>query len=231
MGCGMSMVKYILFLFNLLCAICGVLIIAFGAMMFTDIHSFKDFTTAFSTQGLPVALIVLGSAILIISFFGCCGAIRESSCMSMTYAALLFVLLVVQVALIVFAFISKEDFLTEVGKMVDGAWQNKPNTNAVMDSLQLGYKCCGKSGPTDYGLFNAGILNLPSSCCGATDGDCNISRSYTVGCRTAVVSWWRNNWDLIKYVGIGIAAVEFVGLVFACCLANNVRNYRRRSAY
>lgn len=29
----------------------------------------------------PVALIVLGSIIFIIAFFGCCGAIRESTCM------------------------------------------------------------------------------------------------------------------------------------------------------
>ncbi|XP_055379365.1 23 kDa integral membrane protein-like isoform X2 [Condylostylus longicornis] len=230
MGCGMSMVKYILFLFNLLCAICGILIIAFGAMMFTDVNSIKDLGDAFATQGLPVALIILGSAILIISFFGCCGAIRESSCMSMTYAALLFVLLVCQVALIVFAFLSKTEFINEVAKIVDKAWDERHNTRTLMDSLETSYKCCGKTGYKDY-LLNV-QLQLPKTCCDLNADSCiPLVNAYSVGCRSAVTQWWEKNWDLIKYVGIGIAAVEFIGLVFACCLANNVRNYRRRSAY
>jgi len=232
MGCGMSMVKYILFLFNLLCAICGILIIAFGALMFTGVSSVKDLGDAFATQGLPVSLIVLGSAILIISFFGCCGAIRESSCMTMTYAALLFLLLICQIALIVFAFLSKKDFLDEISKMVDKAWEERRNgpASTVMDTLQSTYKCCGSNGPSDYALILQ--ISLPKSCCDPNADTCIVGiNSYGIGCKSAVSRWWESNWDLIKYVGIGIAAIEFVGLVFACCLANNVRNYRRRSAY
>lgn len=56
----------------------------FGALLFSNIHNIDDFTDALKTQQVPVTMIVLGTIILLISWFGCCGAIRESYCMSMT---------------------------------------------------------------------------------------------------------------------------------------------------
>lgn len=78
------MVKYILFIFNLLCSICGILLIVFGALLFSKVRNMDDFAEALRTQQVPVTMIILGTIILLISWFGCCGAIRESYCMSMT---------------------------------------------------------------------------------------------------------------------------------------------------
>lgn len=56
----------------------------FGALLFSNVYTFDDLADAVKTQQIPVTLVVLGAIILLISFFGCCGAIRESYCMSMT---------------------------------------------------------------------------------------------------------------------------------------------------
>lgn len=64
--------------------ICGILLIVFGALLFSNIHNIDDFAEALRTQQVPITMIVLGTVILLISWFGCCGAIRESYCMSMT---------------------------------------------------------------------------------------------------------------------------------------------------
>jgi len=46
-------------------------------------------------------MIILGTIILLISWFGCCGAIRESYCMSMTVEYLLFLRLLTLTYLVI----------------------------------------------------------------------------------------------------------------------------------
>jgi len=60
------------------------LLIIFGALLFSNVHNMDDFSEAMRTQQVPVTMIVLGTIILLISCFGCCGAIRQSYCMTMT---------------------------------------------------------------------------------------------------------------------------------------------------
>lgn len=107
-------------------------------------------------------------------------------------------------------------------------------------------ECCGRSSYADYsyqGFF-------PPSCCKDTN-NCRSDTVYRRGCKGAFVDFWDRNSDIIKYSGLVIAAIEvrwsstiygkyntdpfvsfqFVGFVFACCLANSIRNYRRRADY
>ncbi|XP_055920657.1 23 kDa integral membrane protein-like [Eupeodes corollae] len=226
MGCGISMVKYILFLFNFLCAICGILMIVAGSMLFSDISTVNELSEAIKVQQIPITLIALGCVITIIAFFGCCGALRESYCMSMTYACFLFVLMVAQLALVVYVWIYKEDYVNNMGQVVDKAWSRRTQKADYMDALQIGFHCCGKNDYRDYtyqGFF-------PTTCCDDKN-NCNSETVYKQGCKMAFRNFWDKNSDMIKYVGLIIAAIEFVGFVFSCCLANSILNYKRRSAY
>jgi len=218
------MVKYILFLFNLLCSICGILLIVFGALLFTNVSD--DFGESIKTQQVPITMIVLGGIILLISFFGCCGAIRESYCMSMTYSVLLFVLMIGQLALVAYMWLQKDKYLQLMGDVVERAWNNRTRKADYMDAIQISMECCGKNSYLDYtfqGYF-------PPSCCKDPNA-CRIETVYRRGCKQAFVEFWDKNSDIIKYAGLVIAAIEFVGFIFACCLANSIRNYRRRAAY
>ncbi|XP_016978736.1 23 kDa integral membrane protein [Drosophila rhopaloa] len=226
MSCGISMVKYILFIFNLLCSICGILLIVFGALLFSKVHNFEDFADALRTQQVPVTMIILGAVILLISWFGCCGAIRESYCMSMTYSILLFVLMIGQLALVIYMWVQKDKFLVHMGDAVEKAWENRTRRSDYMDAIQISMKCCGRLGYTDY----SGQGRFPPSCCKDTNR-CTQETMYKKGCKAAFVEFWDTYSDVIKYAGLVIAGIEFVGFVFACCLANNIRNYRRRADY
>lgn len=226
MSCGISMVKYILFLFNLLCSICGILLIIFGAMLFTNVHNVDDFSEAIQTQQVPITMIILGSIILIISFFGCCGAIRESYCMSMTYSILLFILMVAQLALVVYMWVNKEKYLRVMDDVVEKAWNRRTRKADYMDAIQISMECCGRNSYLDYSRFGT----IPPSCC-KDPNNCNPATVFHRGCKKAFVDFWDRNSDIIKYAGLIVAAIEFVGFVFACCLANSIRNYKRRSAY
>ncbi|XP_061402422.1 23 kDa integral membrane protein-like isoform X2 [Musca vetustissima] len=226
MSCGMTMVKYTLFLFNLLCSICGILLIVFGSLLFSNIHTVEDFAEAVKTQQVPLTMIVLGIVILLISFFGCCGAIRESYCMSMTYSILLFVLMIGQLVLVTYMWLQKDKYLVIMGDVVEKAWQNRTRKSDYMDALQISMECCGRSGRDDYHFQGY----YPPSCCKDVR-QCNDSTAFRVGCKQAFVDFWDRNADIIKYAGLVIAAIEFAGFIFACCLANNIRNYKRRSGY
>lgn len=91
------------------------------------------------------------------------------------------------------------------------------------------FKCCGNDGPLDYKN-----VVFPPSCCpndNLVHNTCAITQSYNTGCKSVFHAFWSKNIEIIKFAGLGIALVEFVGLVFACCLANSIRNERRRARY
>lgn len=233
MGCGMSMVKYLLFLFNLLCALCGIVFIVLGSLFLSHVSSFKEFVDELGAQQIPIGLIVLGSLIFIIAFFGCCGAIRESYCMSMTYAVSLFVLIVLDIALIVYIFIARSNQNDILTKAVEKLWKTGTEPGSAFRGLEAALKCCGKDGPQSYSIWN--LANLPASCCPMENNQpsslCTAFNAYKQGCEPALKDFVAKNINILGYVGIGIVVVELVGFIFACCLANHIRNHKRRSAY
>lgn len=87
---------------------------------------------------MPIALIVLGCIIFVISFFGCCGAIRESQCMVTTYAIFLLLLVVGMIVCASLVFIYKEDVLREAQRAYDTFFDNRhePANGRALDNLQ-----------------------------------------------------------------------------------------------
>lgn len=86
---------------------------------------------------LPIVLISLGSIVVFISFLGCCGAIRESVCMTMSYAVCLLVLLILQLTVVVLLFTNKDKFNTSMGEVIDKAWASREvQQGGVFDALQ-----------------------------------------------------------------------------------------------
>ena len=64
--------------------ICGILLIVLGSLMINNLGDFSSFNAAINANTVPILVIVLGCIVFIISFFGCCGAIRESVCCTAT---------------------------------------------------------------------------------------------------------------------------------------------------
>ena len=49
-----------------------------------------------------------------------------------------------------------------------------------------------------------------------------VLNAYSKGCREALVDFTRTGTMIIGWVVLGVAAIELVGFIFACCLANNI---------
>ncbi|XP_020815641.1 23 kDa integral membrane protein [Drosophila serrata] len=227
MDCGTSLVKYILFIFNTIVSVIGILGIVYGVLILKSIGTIEvNGQVGFPPQALmPIVLISLGSIVVFISFLGCCGAIRESVCMTMSYAVFLLILLILQLTLVVLLFTNKDKFDSAMGDVIDKAWESDQGRGGVFDAIQKSLHCCGRDSAADYITHGQ---TLPASCC---DGSCLNPLNIYGGCRAKFVDTMSVSTDKAKYVAIGLIGVELIGFIFACCLANNVRNYKRRNAY
>ncbi|KAH8279248.1 hypothetical protein KR026_004786, partial [Drosophila bipectinata] len=216
-----------LYLFAFFFQVIGILGIVYGVLILNSIGTIEvNGQVGFPPQALmPIVLISVGSIVVFISFLGCCGAIRESVCMTMSYAIFLLILLILQLTLVVLLFTNKEKFDTAMGEVIDKSWESDRGRGGVFDAIQKSLHCCGANSFTDY--ISEG-LTLPSSCCAGT---CLNPLNYYGGCRDKFVEFMSVSTDKAKYVAIGLIGVELIGFIFACCLANNVRNYKRRNAY
>ncbi|KAG5678520.1 hypothetical protein PVAND_008187 [Polypedilum vanderplanki] len=224
--CGASVVKYGIFIFNLLCAVAGIALIVVGAIPLFKLDDIRDAFPENNPATVPIIIVVLGSIIFIISFFGCCGAIRENQCMVSTYAFFLLILVVLQIVIAVFAFMYTGELAKAAENGFNKLWENRDTNNETriaIEGIQRGLRCCGSAGPADWGL-----LNIPSSCCDDGVIACTVSNAHSDGCATLLSNFVNDSGLLIAWFAIVFAGIELVGVIFACCLANSIRNANRR---
>jgi len=231
MGCAIEIVKYLVFIFNLVFSLIGVALLVIGVYFHFNMYSLGV------EEAAPMYLIAVGAVVFIISFFGCVGAIRGNSCMLKTYAALLIVLLIVQIAIGTYDFIALKDVKSVQKEVKDNVQEMFDNYNATinardeMDNLQQLLGCCGVHGPEDW------LKNIPMSCCQFPEESpknvCTISSNTlsTEGCAKRGTSLMIYILRAIGYVLFATGVWELLGIFGAFCLINSLKNQYRRGVY
>jgi CD63 antigen len=235
------MVKYLIFFFNFIFVIAGILLITAGALSYVGYDKYLDIAKEVDLDAYkapPILMMVIGSIVFIIAFLGCCGAMQESNCMMMTYAAVLAILLIAEVSIAIVAAVKKDDF---EGYLKEGFLKSMKkyslNDDPLMESwnsMQQNLKCCGVEDYKDWGQTSWTTREnvVPKSCCRTVTEGCSdrviyqspeeaTNTIYTEGCLTLALN------DIgVKYLLIGaavVAGVELLGIIFACCLAGRFR--------
>ncbi|VVC88766.1 23 kDa integral membrane protein-like [Leptidea sinapis] len=219
MGCGEFLVKYILFFANLFFALAGIALIGLGVAVQLQVSEVVNVIEG-NFQVAPITAMVVGSIVFIIAFFGCCGAIRESNCMLVTYSLFMIILMLIKVTLAVLIFVNLSDYTEGISQWLTNAF-NKDRT--AFQEIERTFKCCGPQGAMSY-------LNvvLPETCCEGSP--CTVLNAYP-SCSSTVEDFFQTFGVAIGSVAIVVAALELVAVVFALCLANHARNEGRRSRY
>lgn len=72
---------------------------------------FHDYTHFLTDQffSVPSFLIAIGIIIFIIAFFGCCGAVRENYCMILTFAVLMVIVFILELAAGISGYVLRND--------------------------------------------------------------------------------------------------------------------------
>ncbi|XP_050418018.1 CD63 antigen [Patella vulgata] len=221
---GMRCIKLLLFVFNLLFVLAGIGLIGAGSYVQIKLTNYNDFLGNQYT-GPGILLIIVGVIIFGIAFFGCCGAVKENYCLVMTFAVLLSIIFILEIAGGIAGFVLKDQLDKEVKDVLNKKIKDykKNDTAAVeaFDELQREFECCGVKDKTDWSGST-----IPASCCvkGTETGNtCPSDKAYPEGCDSKFISWIQDKILIIGGIGIGLAFVQIVGICFSCCLARAIR--------
>jgi len=263
-GCMSNLVKYLLFTTNFLIFVLGFTVFGLGIWVVVDKPTFlnlfdkaqavTDVSDSFDVEIYTSAayiLMVVAILVVIISFFGCCGAIKESKCMLGTYFTLILAMFIVMVVGAVLGYSGdlektiKKPLESALKKYKDDAtqaddpalWGYKEAWNEVQTEL----KCCGVTDVEDWeqtGVefgFPAG-MNKPLGCCKVgKDGDidnpeqCRKNQSgsesttfYFEGCYTKIKNKIEENQNMVVGVAIGVVVVMFLNMLFSFAMCTMV---------
>ncbi|XP_044754548.1 leukocyte surface antigen CD53-like [Coccinella septempunctata] len=233
-ACELSIIKYILFVFNLVFALSGVGLIVAGACVLADVGEFSHFLEG-RLLTPPVVLIVVGCIVFFVASLGCYGAIRESCTLLMAFALCLLVILIAELSIGIVAAVYKGDFETAMKNIMKDSLHSYNETHSdkvAWDNIQSKLHCCGVTGPTDWPE-----KTRPLSCCHAIregspppqDFHCRDAQPkdeilYSNGCFGELKMKAESSANVLMGVGIGIAFVEVIGILLACWLASAIKN-------
>ncbi|XP_062531434.1 CD63 antigen isoform X9 [Bombyx mori] len=167
----------------LLSELAGLAIIRLGVAVLRNLRDLQDILPV---NALPIGIIVLGCIIFIIAFLACCGAIKESRCMLITYSIFMVILVAVKIylAIVVFGFLS--DVTSTITSWVTTAF-NTSSLRDVYHVMEALFNCCGTTGPSSYD----GILSqLPPSCCASPVDNTFYAPNAFPGCTTRLIDYF-----------------------------------------
>lgn len=210
--------------FNFVFLVCGIAMLAIGLMDISNFNSLKSIIQGLS--GVNLAFIVAGVVVCVISFLGCCGALKENSCMVSTFMALLVLILIFEIAVGILAF-QKRDKIEELVTKEAKKSLNHTDESLVAkawDDIQISFKCCGAESPKDYSDMGK---SYPESCCKvpvAKDAKCdeNSKGFSNRGCVPEMKNFLKGHFLSIGVTAIVIGFIEVVGIIFACCLRSAI---------
>ncbi|XP_050665373.1 CD63 antigen-like [Leptidea sinapis] len=231
-GAGMSCVKYLLFSFNFLFAITGLIILIVGARAEINAYPYVNLTDESFYTSAPVILILVGLIVFIVAFFGCCGAVKENHCMIVTYSVFLLLIFVAELAVGIAGYVKHQDLETTISRSLNESivqYPNDINIRKSFDIIQTDMECCGVYSPDDWA--NNG-MPIPAACCSAqeildskpvacTPDSLNFHKN---GCLSQILVHLKDIALVLGGVGLGIAFIQLLGVVFACSLARSLRS-------
>ncbi|RZC43280.1 CD63 antigen, partial [Asbolus verrucosus] len=195
--------------------IAGAGILAVGIILKLQNNEIQNFIPDKYHLGLPpILLIIIGSIIFVTSFFGCCGAIRESTCMLTTFAIILLTLLIIQIAIGAYAFLQVGDTVdlkASVKQVVQKSfiqYNTSKSAQEEFDFLQTFLPCCGVNNKTDWKWEDG---KLPTSCC-KNNNNCTVSSNnvHEHGCAIMAYKRFKSGLDLLGILAVAIAAIEIL---------------------
>lgn len=154
----LSLVKYLLFVFNLFFFVLGSLLLCFGIWILIDKNSFMSFV-GLSFLPLPIwskVLAVSGLITMGVAVLGCVGALKEFRCFLGLYFGILLLLFATQITLGIL--ISTQRVLLErkvnetAMKMIQNYHLDPKNMEAEesLDDMHFNLHCCGWNSPQDW---------------------------------------------------------------------------------
>ncbi|XP_057698514.1 tetraspanin-1-like [Corythoichthys intestinalis] len=250
--CCAGFLKMMMFIFNGTIFLAGAAILGVGIWVKVDSNSFMGILD--SVEDLPsevsqvasvsYLLIAVGAVLLVIGFLGCCGAVRESRCMLLTFFSIVLIIFLVEVAgavvLLVFKDLAEQVFDSledEVKKGLGSKFGSDESLTTLWNTTMIGLQCCGYKNYTDFDgspfQENHGGFFYPPQCCNGTSVSdiCSLPSAELAshlqlvdGCFQKLLQLIEENAVIIAGVALGIAALEIAAMVVSMILYKQIGN-------
>lgn len=227
-------IKYVLFAFNLIFMLTGIILIAVGVAVAAVYTEYEIFLVS-KFFSIPTFLIVIGSFVIVISFFGCWGALKENYCLILTFSVLLGIIFILELAAGISGYVLRSDAQSLIKESLTGSMKqystNSSNDVTVLwDYVQRTFTCCGVVNYVDWKPYFK--EQLPLSCCSLPNGvvgnfSCTTNTEdpnrYGLGCLTEFSNYIEAHAVSLGAAGIVIAIIQFFGVIFACYIAREIK--------
>ncbi|XP_029294535.1 tetraspanin 34a [Cottoperca gobio] len=244
--CCSGFLKIMMFVFNGGIFLAGAAILGVGVWVKVDSGSLLGLVE--DVDGAPSGLsqlvnvsyllIAVGSVLLIIGFLGCCGAVKESRCMLLTFFSIVLIIFLIEVAgavvLLVFNGLADEilgHLEDDVKKSIGKQYGSSDSFTSLWNATMKEFECCGYKNYTDFDgspfvTMHGGDI-YPQTCCNATLAVdvCNTNNAYHSnidGCFTMLLQLIEDNAVIIAAVALGIAVLEIAAMVVSIVLYKQI---------
>ncbi|NXS83989.1 CD9 protein, partial [Erpornis zantholeuca] len=215
---GTKCIKYLLFGFNFIFWLAGTAVLAIGLWLHFDSQTKSVFELESDTKFYTGVYILIGAGALmmLVGFLGCCGASQESQCMLGLFFFFLFVIFALEIAAGIWGFSNKEKITDELKEFYMDTYRKRSQTSArdTLKAFQFTLNCCGITGTLEQQFMD--------TCPAKT-----LSESFTTkSCPDAIDDVFKSKFNVIGAVGLGIAIMMIVGMIFSMILCCAIRKER-----
>jgi len=212
-GCLGKTIKYLLFATNFLVFVLGCAVLGVGIWVLVDANTFmdlfgqindildKDLSISIYSSATYI-LIAVAVIVILVSFFGCCGAVKESKCLLGTYFAIVLAVFIMCIVGAVLGYSGnleetiKTPFKEAIAQYDDQSTETvKKGFREAVNQAQKDFKCCGVDGVKDWPdlatnanwtEYSGVKANKPLGCCIFKKPDgAEMNENDQIACRTS----------------------------------------------
>ncbi|NWR43874.1 CD9 protein, partial [Regulus satrapa] len=203
---------------SLLLQLAGTAVLAVGLWLHFDSQTKSVFELDSDTQFYTGVYILIGAGALmmLVGFLGCCGASQESQCLLGLFFFFLFVIFALEIAAGIWGFSNKEKITDELKEFYMDTYRKRTQTSArdTLKAFQFTLNCCGVTGTMEQPYMD--------TCPAKT-----LSESFTTkSCPDAIDYVFKSKFNVIGAIGLGIAVMMIIGMIFSMILCCAIRRER-----
>lgn len=237
-----KVLKWLLFAFNLVFWLIGLVVLGLGVWLFVAYGKFLNELGGVQYLNVPILFITVGSIIAALGFLGCFSACTENKCCLRFFASVLVLTLILELVAGILAYVNRSAVGSELEKQLRKSmkdYDTSAHVKSSWDFLQTTFDCCGTRNGTEwrtdggsgFRLNNATLV--PNSCCSSStcpseakiNAHPHSGSNYTVwerGCYEAIKSQLTGRYVVSGAVAIVLFLIQIAGVAFALIVANAV---------
>jgi len=252
---GYRAIKYTLFICCYVFWVVSAVLIAVG--IYAKIAKEKDVVDTLTVDP-ALLLIIVGSLMFLITFLGCCGALRNATCLLKMFLGILAVVLLLQIAAGVVGYLHTDMVMERTERLMMKAivrYREDQDLENAIDFIQKKFQCCGVESYQDWShniYFECSDTNpsleacgVPFSCCVHLQNQTVLNTMcgyemqqlekrragrdvFTVGCLEKIIWWAKNNLLLVAGLTAGLLLLEVCMICLAASQITWIKKVQQR---